>query len=60
MEAQKESALALRGAKLKERLSERTKKLMDLNVGDYMVIQNQLGIYPLRWDKASVITNTKG
>ena len=32
--AQRESALALRGAKLKERLSERTKALMDLDMGD--------------------------
>ena len=31
---QKESAIALRGVKLKERLSERTKALVDLNMGN--------------------------
>ena len=46
--AQQESDLAVRGAKLKERLSERMKVLRDLNMGDYVVIQNQLGNYPLR------------
>ena len=38
--AKRESALAVRGAKLKERLSERKKAFTDLNMGDYVVIQN--------------------
>ena len=33
--AKRESAVAVRGAKLKERLSKRTKTLPDLDMGDY-------------------------
>ena len=58
--AQRELALALRGAKLKERLSERTKALKDLNLGDYVIIGNQTGNYPLRWDKTGVIIEARG
>ena len=60
LEAHRESALALREAKLKERLSKRMKALLDLNMGDYVVIQNQMGNYPLRWDKTGVIIKAKG
>ena len=58
--AQRESALAVRGTKPKERLLARTKMLKDLDVGVYVVIQNQLGNYPLRWDKTGVIIQVKG
>ena len=58
--AQRESALALRGAKLEERPSERTKVLKNLNVGDCIVIQNQSGNYPLRWDKTGIIIEARG
>ena len=58
--AQRESVLALRGAKLKERLSQRTKALVDLNMGNYVAIQNQTGNYPLRWEKTGVIIEAKG
>ena len=45
--SQRESTLALRGAKMKERLSERVKTLERQNEGDNVVIQNQTGNYPL-------------
>ena len=45
---------------VKERLSERRKALMDLDMGDCMVIQNQTGNYPLRWDKTGIIVEVKG
>ena len=41
----RELALALRGVKLKERLSERTKALKKLNKGNNVVIQDQTGNY---------------
>ena len=44
---QRELFLALSGAKLKERLSERTKALKKLNKGKNVEIQNQMGNYPL-------------
>ena len=58
--SQREAALALRGAKLKERLSERTKELKELNEGDQVIIQNQTGNYPLRWDKTGTVIKIKG
>ena len=45
---------------MKERLYERTKSLKKLNEGDNVVIQNQTGNYPLRWDKTGVIIEAKG
>ena len=57
--AQRESAPALRGAKLKERLYKRTKALMDLNVSHYVVIQNQTrNAHPFK-DINRKIRNTK-
>ena len=44
--AQRESALAIRGAKLKERLLERVNNLNKLREGDCMIIQNQTGNQP--------------
>ena len=54
------SALAIRGAKLKERLSERVKNLDKLREGKYVVIYNQTGNYPCRRDKTGVVIKDKG
>ena len=52
---QREAALAIRGSKLKERLTAHTKELIPLAVGDTCVIQNQSGNFPKRWDKTGTI-----
>jgi hypothetical protein len=38
-----------------ERLSGHTKRLPPLAIGDCVRIQNQIGHYPLKWDKTGVI-----
>ena len=48
-------ALGPRSAKLHERLSKQTKELPPLQEGDYVLIQNQLGNHPKRWDKRGVV-----
>ena len=58
--AQREAALAVRGAKLKERLSENVKKLPPLMVGDDVIVQNQTGNKPLRWDKTGTVVKVNG
>ena len=57
---QREEALAVRGAKLKERLQQQTKSLLSLVTGERVVIQNQTGNYPRRWDKIGTILEPKG
>ena len=52
---QREAALRVRGAKLKERLNQNMKNLPQLQIGDNIVIQNQLGNQPLRWDRSGTI-----
>ena len=44
-----------RDIKQGERLSEHTKRLPLLAIGDCVRIQNQIGHYPLKWDKPGVI-----
>ena len=52
---QRELALAVRGSKMKERLSANVKELKPLKVGDACIVQNQSGNYPKRWDKTGTI-----
>ena len=52
---QREAALTVRGTKLKERLSQSVKSLPPLSIGDDVVIQNQLGNQPLRWDRSGTV-----
>ena len=40
-----------------ERLSEHTKALSPLQVGNHVAIENQHGIQPLKWDKRGVIVS---
>jgi hypothetical protein len=51
----REEALRNRHIKQSERLSEHTKRLPPLAIGNCVRIQNQIGHYPLKWDKTGVI-----
>ena len=51
----RENALAKRCSKVHEKLSEHTKNLADLVKGNAVLVQNQLGNSPRRWDKRGVI-----
>ena len=51
----RELALARRSQKVHEKLSEHTRDLKPLSVGDNVLVQNLLGNNPKRWDKRGVI-----
>ena len=55
----REKALAKRAATNMERLSAGTKELPPLNVGDSVLVQNQTGNYPSRWDITGVVVEVK-
>ena len=57
--SQREKALSLRNAKLKERLSVEVKKLKPLKIGDTVIVQNQTGNHPLRWDKTGKVIKVR-
>ena len=55
----RETALMCRHAKAAERWSEHTQRLPPLMVGDKVLIQNQSGPYPNKWDKSGAITEVR-
>ena len=55
----REMALAKRHAREMERLHEHVKKLPPLKVGDHVLIQNQTGSRPLRWDRTGLIVEVR-
>ena len=55
----REEALRCRHMKVCERLSEHTKHLCPLKVGDYVRIQNQTGPYPKKWGKTGVVIEVR-
>ena len=55
----REQALRHRHLKCGERLSEHTRKLPPLAVGDHVRIQNQTGPEPLRWDRTGQVIEVK-
>lgn len=55
----REEALRNRHMKLHERLSEHTRPLSPLKVGDTVRIQNQVGPHPTKWDKTGIIVEVK-
>ena len=57
--AAREEALRVRHLKMCERLSEHTKYLIPLKIGDSVRIQNQYGPQPRRWDKTGTIVEVK-
>ena len=55
----RENALRNRHMKAQERLSEHTKRLPQLRVGDHVRVQNQVGPYPLKWDKTGIVVEVR-
>ena len=55
----REEALSRRHVKCSEALSEHTLRLPPLKVGDSVIIQNQLGNHPRRWDKTGIVVEVK-
>ena len=51
----RELALAPRGIKLHEKLKQGNKELPHLEIRDHVMLQNQLGNKPKRWDKRGVV-----
>ena len=51
----RELALAPRQARIHDKLVQGTKELTPLVIGDHVMIQNQLGNKPRRWDKRGVV-----
>ena len=51
----RELTLAPRSAKMHDRLKQWTKELPPLEIGDHIMVQNQLGDKPKRWDKRGVV-----
>ena len=47
--------MAPRGIKLHDRLVQGTKELPQLVIGDHVMVQNQLGNRPKRWDRRGVV-----
>ena len=48
--------MAKRCSRIHERLSEHTKELPQLSRGDMVLVQNQLGNSPRRWEKRGTVT----
>ena len=59
MMRRREEALSKRHVKCMERLSEHTKRLLPLKVGDTVRIQNQMGTHPGKWDKTGTVVEVK-
>ena len=55
----REEALRNRHMKVCERLSEHTKHLLPLKVGDCVRIQNQTGPYPNKWNRTGIIIEVR-
>lgn len=56
----KEEALKARYVKTLETLNEHSRDIPPLHHGDYVMIQNQSGRYPKKWDKSGMIVEIKG
>ncbi|CAE1174083.1 unnamed protein product [Acanthosepion pharaonis] len=55
----RDEALRNRHMRCAERLSEHTKRLPPLVVGDYVRIQNQVGPYARKWDKTGIVIEVR-
>ena len=55
----REDALRNRHMRCCERLTEHTKRLPPLVVGDHVRLQNQTGLHPLKWDKTGVVIEVR-
>ena len=56
----REQALGRRATNAEKQWSEHTKALPPLKVGDTVMVQNQVGNHPLRWDKRGTIVKCEG
>ena len=56
----KEEALRARYVKTLENLTEHSRPLPSLEPGDHVMIQNQSGRFPKKWDKSGVVVEIKG
>ena len=54
----RELALAKRHGKQEEKLTERTKTLPSLKVSDTVMVQNQSGPHPNKWDRSGTVVET--
>ena len=59
MKEDRERALAKRAATNMERLTPGTKQLPALSVGESVLVQNQTGNYPSRWDITGIVVEVK-
>ena len=55
----REAALRKRHIRHAEKLTEHTRRLPPLRVGDHVIIQNQTGNHPRKWDKTGTIIEVK-
>ncbi|XP_014667992.1 PREDICTED: myosin-1-like [Priapulus caudatus] len=55
----REEALRNRHMRSAERLSEHTRPLPPLTIGDYVRIQNQTGPNPTKWDKTGIVVEVR-
>ena len=55
----REEALRNRHHKISERLSEHTKHLPPLKIGDHVRLQNQSGPHPKKWDRTGIIIEVR-
>ena len=56
----RETALARRGRASKDFWLEYTRALVPLQVGDNVLVQNQTGNHPTRWDKRGLVMKVEG
>ena len=57
--AAREAALRNRHARTQERLSQHTRHLPPLKIGDHVRIQNQVGPHPLKWDRTGIVVEVR-
>ena len=57
---QRERALARRHVRKGQELAEHTKKLSELEIGQVVLVQNQTGKNPLRWEKSGQVVEVMG
>ena len=55
----KEEALRTRYVKTMENMSEHSRPLLPLEAGNHVMIQNQVGRHPNKWDKSGVVVEVK-
>ena len=52
----KENALRIRAVRNVERLAEHTRPLKDLQIGNHVFVQNQIGQNKTKWEKSGIVT----